>query len=187
MILLLLGPRRGRRLSAAVCLLLALFLFIRIGASEGVVQRLFRLLQLLHDLAVPLLPLVHPEQPAVHEPIRVRHDELDDQRGRVLAHARDLVLERGDRRARDGEALLGELDGEVAEPAEDGEDFGADVGGEVERALEEQVVQPVELLLRLVRVAREVLGARELADEMADDLHDGHSHRIRLAGSCAFA
>ena len=64
-------------------------------------------------------------------------------------HARDLVLEHGDRHTCNGEVLLGELDGEVAEPAEDGEDFGADVGGEVERALVEQVIQPVELLLRL--------------------------------------
>ena len=63
-----------------------------------------------------------------------------------------MGTERGDRRAHDGEALLGELDRKVAEPVEDSEDFGVDVRGEVERALEEQVVQPVELILRQVLV-----------------------------------
>ena len=52
----------------------------------------------------------------------------------------------------DGKALLGELDRKVAEPAEDGEDFGADVRGEVEHALKEQVIQPVELILQQVLV-----------------------------------
>ena len=44
----------------------------------------------------------------------------------------------------------------------------------------------MQLLLRLVRVAREVLGAGELTDEVADDFHDGHSHGIGLWRSARY-
>jgi hypothetical protein len=85
-----------------------------------------------------------------------------------------LVLECSDRRARNGGPLFGKFDREVAQATEDGEDFGADVGGKVERPLEEQIVEPVELLLGLVCVAGEVFRASELADEAADDFDDCH-------------
>jgi hypothetical protein len=95
-------------------------------------------------------------------------------------HAGHPVFERGDRRTRDSQPMFGELDGQIAEPVEDSEDFGADVGGKAERSLEEEILESVEILLGLVRVAGKVLRASEFVNEMANDLYDSYSHRIGL-------
>ena len=71
------------------------------------------------------------------------------------------VFERGDHRTRDVEPLFGELHGQIAGPVEDSQGYGAYVGGKVGHSPE--VVEPVELILGLVRVAGEVLGLLEQA------------------------
>ena len=92
--------------------IVALFRRARIGAArERVIERLLRLLQFLHDVTIPIFPLLHPEQPTVHQSVRMRHDQLYDQGNRIFAHACHLVFERADRGTRNGEPLFGEFDG----------------------------------------------------------------------------
>ena len=151
LLLPLLPPIPLLAILAILFLPISLLTFLPIIVFHRLPQITFHLLKHIRHLFVLDFPLLLTQVPSIHS-IRVRQDQLDEQANRGFPDAARLVLKRLHRRTRHRETLLRELGAPLAELRQGGEHLDADVGRHVEHALEEQVVQPVDLLqvLRLL-------------------------------------